>query len=173
MNTVQASVIIPLRPQWVWHYVSDPLNWPTFLPYARTIRHTHGDQFEVQLEGIAAQPIQCKLVSSFREPPERLEWRILGGPLRGQGALLIQRDQYQSRVIVEIELERSGRGQAVLMLPVDMVQLTLERHLEKLSAILTGRVIQPQTEAAPKSHTLEAPRKPVEPSTKASVRALN
>ena len=173
MNTVQAGMTIPLRAQWVWHYVSDPLNWPAFLPHATAMRHTHGDHFELFLEGVANHPIHCKLVLVSREPTERLEWRILAGPLRGHGALLIQRHQHHCRLTVELELERSGRGQAVLALPVETVQLALERKLEALAATLTGRTHATTTAKAEPAKTLEPKAKPIEPSTRAAVRALN
>jgi hypothetical protein len=128
MNTVQASRIIPLRPQWAWHYLCDVMRWDLFLPFVNEVRRLEGGRFELGLND--GRGCQMKLV--LREPTERLEW-VTTDPIFVGGAIMVERLGFRTGVTIQIDLDDQPEDS------LQAIQTELEAGLDRLVLHLSDR----------------------------------
>ena len=136
--SVRASAVVRLRPQWVWHYLSDPCNWGAVFEHLTAVSKSAVDMDEYTWS-VSGQ--SCKVRLTVREPPQHLAWQSeQSDKLRLSGEIILEPLEWYTRLTVQLNYVTADPRLALLL---QTLELGLQRDLDRLAEMLERPSCEP------------------------------
>ena len=135
--SARASAIVRLRPQWVWHRLSDPCNWPAFLEHLSSVTKSDLDLDEYAWSVLG---LTCKIRLTVREPPLHLAWQSdAGAQMRLSGEIILEPLDWYTRLTVQLNYVTADPRLSQLL---QTLQVQLQCDLTRMVQLLETRTAQ-------------------------------
>lgn len=133
-----ASAIVRLRPQWVWHRLSDPCNWPAFLEHLSLV--TRSD-FDLDDYTWSVLNFTCPIRLTVREPPLHLAWQSgIGAEPQLSGEIILESVEWQTRLTVRLNYVTNDPP---LILLLQTLEAQLRRDVTRMAQMLERESCEP------------------------------
>ena len=136
-TSARASAIVRLRPQWVWHRLSDPCNWSQLLEHLSSVTKSDLDIDEYTWSVLG---LTCKIRLTVREPPLHLAWQSdAGAQMRLSGEIILEPLDWYTRLTVQLNYVTVDPHLSLLL---QTLQVQLQRDLAHMVQALETRTTQ-------------------------------
>ena len=136
--SARASAIVRLRPQWVWHRLNNPCNWPQFLEHLTDITKSDLNLDEYTWSVLA---FTCKMRLTVREPPLHLAWQSEGDPqMQLSGEIILEPLDWYTHVTVQLNYVSTDPRLTALL---QTLQVQLQRDLTSMAQVLERGLCEP------------------------------
>ena len=136
-TSARASAIVRLRPQWVWHRLSDPCNWSQLLEHLSSVTKSDLDIDEYAWSVLG---LTCKIRLTVREPPLHLAWQSdAGAQMRLSGEIILEPLDWYTRLTVQLNYVTADPHLSLLL---RTLQVQLQRDLAHMVQALETRTTQ-------------------------------
>lgn len=133
----RGSATVRLRPQWVWHRLNDPCNWPAFFDHLTLVTRSDGDMDQYLWSVLG---VTCPMRLTVREPPMHLAWQSgMGAQMRFSGEIILEPLEWYTRLTVQFHYVTADPR---LSLMLQTLEVQLERDLTRMARVLETRVAQ-------------------------------
>ena len=98
--SARASATVRLRPQWVWHRLSDPCNWTGLFEHLTLVTKSDLDLDDYTWSALG---FTCKVRLTVREPPLHLAWQSnIGAEPQLSGEIILEPLEWYTRLTVRL-----------------------------------------------------------------------
>lgn len=126
-----ASATVRLRPQWVWHRLNDPCNWPALLEHLTNITRSDADMDEYLWSVLG---VTCPMRLTVREPPMHLAWQSgAGAQIRLSGEIILEPLEWCTRLTVRLHYVTANSRLSLLL---QTLELQLQRDVTRMAQVL-------------------------------------
>lgn len=134
----RASATVRLRPQWVWHRLSDPCNWPQFLEHLTDITKSDFDMDEYTWSVLG---LTCKMRLTVREPPLHLAWQSGSDPqMQLSGEIILEPLDWYTHLTVQLNYVTADPHLTALL---QTLELQLQRDVTRMAQVLERGLCEP------------------------------
>ena len=135
--SARASATVRLRPQWVWHRLSDPCNWSAHFDHLTMVSKSDFDMDEYTW---LVLEYTCKVRLTVREPPLHLAWQSeMGAVMRLSGEIILEPLEWQTRLTVQLNYVSNDPRLSLLL---QSLETGLQRDVTRMAQVLETRPAQ-------------------------------
>ena len=142
MPSASNSIAIQRSPEDVFAFVADGLNGPKWRPGILDIAHASGEGvgavYRQGVKGPGGRRIDADYEITAYEPPNRLAFKAIAGPVRPTGEYRLAASDGGTRITFSLDAELSGWKRLVMGGPVQQTMEAEVASLARLKAALEG-----------------------------------
>jgi uncharacterized protein YndB with AHSA1/START domain len=140
MAAAQRSIVINRPNQDVWAFIADGANAPKWRPGVLDVAHLSGqglgETWKQGVKGPGGRRIDADYEITAWEPPQRLAFKAIAGPVRPRGEYRLVPDGAGTQLTFSLEAELSGWKKLVMGGAVQSTMDAEVANLDRLKAVL-------------------------------------